>query len=233
MTGGKGSNTLPQFTGNITAKSRANFTHYHLIAASHAYQEALSIENKYNTETPPQKELNLYIAHFSACIMCSVAALESKINEHIVDNETEINSSRNRPLFKIYELREKAKKRDLTLSESLLSATNAFKKFNIIWHIKYGGPYLEDEISRNVKYLIEIRNALIHFTPEWNDAFTNHSNLDNVRNDLQFTESPFFPKDTFFIPHRCLSASCAEWSVGTSKNFLTTISMLCGCIRVY
>jgi len=176
---------LPQYTGNITVKSRANFTHYHLIAASHAHQEALSIENKYKTDTPPQKELDLYISQVSACIMCSVAAIESKINEHIVDNETEINSSRNRSLFKTYELKEKAKKRDLTLSESLLKATNAFKKFNIIWHIKYGEPYLEDEISRNVKYLIAIRNALIHFTPEWNDAFTNHSNLDNIRNDLQ------------------------------------------------
>ena len=56
-----------------------------------------------------------------------------------------------------------------------------------------------------------MRNALIHFTPEWDNNLDKHEKIEKeVKKHNHFKLSRFYSKETMFFPYRCLSGSCAE-----------------------
>lgn len=77
----------------------------------------------------------------------------------------------------------------------------------------------QNKLKEDTMYLIKLRNALVHFTPEWNNDLIKHNDL-KISKKNRFEFSPFYDKDVFFIPHRCLSGSCATWSHATASDFI-------------
>ena len=203
-------------SASFRVKQRANFTPYHLLAAKNAAHTASEIENTYKSIDPPQKELDLYLSQVSTAIICSVAALESNVNEYLIDHEKYINKV---PAISDPSLLKKYTFNKNELSSQLLQSTNIIFKYDLIWFITKNDLLPENKVKRSIRYLTRLRNALTHFTPEWGDSLLKHVKLDkNVQN--RFTSSPFYPPGSLFFPYRCLSASCAIWSCKVSNEFI-------------
>lgn len=72
--------------------------------------------------------------------------------------------------------------------------------------------------------LISLRNALIHYKPEWIGTGESYNNTINekLRQKLENKIkklNPMTPEGSLFFPHRCLGYGCAKWAVESSLNF--------------
>jgi len=201
---------------SITVKQRANFTPYHLFAAKNAAQTASEIENAYKSIDPPRKKLDLYLSQVSTAVICSVAALESNVNEYIIDHEKYINEV---PAISDPRLLKKYTFNENELSSQLLQSTNIIFKYDIICFIKNNSFLPENKLKQDIRYLARLRNALVHFTPEWDNALSRHIDLEKDRKN-RFAPNPFYDPGSLFLPYRGLSASCALWSCKVSNEFM-------------
>lgn len=87
-------------------------------------------------------------------------------------------------------------------------------------------PLIEsgNSLYDNVKILIDLRNELIHYHPEWiigagqdkkaKKAFTLEQRLRN-----RFPPNPLLPSANPYFPDRCLSHGCAKWAALSSLAF--------------
>ena len=79
---------------NMTAKQHSNFDYIHLNSAKIFIGLALAIDNDpHYKNSVPQDVINSYMSYVSSVIICSVAALESMINQFMVDNSNKLNIS--------------------------------------------------------------------------------------------------------------------------------------------
>jgi hypothetical protein len=70
----------------------------------------------------------------------------------------------------------------------------------------------------NAVALIDLRNALVHFRPEWSDERREHDELsENLR--YKFKPSAFFPNEPMF-PRAWASHDFAAWALWTTVEFL-------------
>lgn len=76
---------------------------------------------------------------------------------------------------------------------------------------------------QNITALIKLRNALVHFEPEWtriNEAIKKESSLEKLLKG-KFLLSPYWNEKTQpFFPYVCLSAGCSYWAVKSSAGFI-------------
>lgn len=211
---------MPAITCNMTAKSRANFTFYHLNSASINSKLAFDIEREYDkTESTPEHIRQNYISHVSTSIISSVAALESKINEHIVDNKIHITKKILKLDNNFFSQFKQQIKPNKNVISQISSITSAILKYKIINKIMYEDTKIENKTEEAVNLIIKIRNALIHFTPEWDNDLIRHKEIEtSVKN--HFSLSPLYSDGSMFFPYRCLSADCAQWATTTSRSFI-------------
>lgn len=218
---------LPSVKVSGMFKQRPNFTVFHLNSAELNRKIAFNIEKKYNQIKPPTNILQNYISHISSAIISSVAALESKINEYIVDNEDKIKKKSldlDDNFYCQFRIKKNRKKGKNILSQ-IKSITSAIVKYKIINQIIHKDTKIEPNIEEKIKLIIRIRNALIHFTPEWDNDLDMHKKIEKAVEN-HFRLCPFYSKETMFFPYRCLSDSCAEWAITTSKDFIENFQRL-------
>ena len=67
--------------------------------------------------------------------------------------------------------------------------------------------------------LRRLRNALVHYKPEWDTELKEHRNLED-RLDGRFPLNPYAHSNYAFFPKKCLGHGCAAWAVETSVAFL-------------
>jgi len=71
--------------------------------------------------------------------------------------------------------------------------------------------------------LIQLRNALIHYEPEW---LSTHVNTEDEAHKLtkmlrgRFTPNPLTGAGDPYYPNKVLGHGCAEWAVRTSTEFV-------------
>lgn len=211
--------TVPAATCHMTAKSRANFTLYHLNSASINSKLAFDIEREYDkTESTPEHIVQNYISHVSASIISSVAALESKINEYIADNKAHLRKNiSNLDSTFFSKFKQINQNKDVMSQISLI--TSAILKYKIINTIMYGNSRIDNKTEEAINLIIKIRNALIHFTPEWDNQLIKHKEIEkSVKN--HFSLSPLYSDESMFFPYRCLSVDCAQWAAITITSFI-------------
>lgn len=204
---------------SFSAKSRANFTQYHQNSASINARLAKQIEAEHDKHNVQDEIVRIkYISHISSSIISSVASLESKINEFIVDHENQINENiDNVDLKKLQKFKKIETKKDVI--EQLNNATSAVLKYKLLFNINIVEVDIDNKTEECLNLLISIRNSIVHFTPEWDNDLAKHKKIEkSVKN--HFFLSPFYSGDTLFFPYRCLSANCAEWGIGTTKEFI-------------
>jgi len=76
-----------------------------------------------------------------------------------------------------------------------------------------GSPYEE------VDGLIDLRNALVHYKPEWDTDQKKHKELED-RLKSRFALNPFAGPNDAFFPKKCLGHGCAEWAVKSGVSFI-------------
>jgi hypothetical protein len=81
-----------------------------------------------------------------------------------------------------------------------------------------GSPIFQD-----VDNVVRLRNALMHFKPEWDDDRSVHQGLER-RLRGKFGENPMVAVGSVWFPHRCLSAGCAEWACQAVRTFVDDFS---------
>jgi hypothetical protein len=66
--------------------------------------------------------------------------------------------------------------------------------------------------------LVKIRNALIHYRPEWDDELREHKRIEE-RLAGRFALNKHGVG--LWFPHQCLGAGCASWAVDQAARFMT------------
>ena len=214
--------TIPMITASMTGKSHANLAHIHLNSARIFTDLALAIDQHYKNQAP-QNVINSYMSYVSSSIICSVSALEAKINQFLVDHKAEFDDvkvEKNSAIFKHYST---IFDHEAPLLNKLHGSTNALIKYNVIFYLRKGKFLPYNKLFKGTNFAINVRNALIHFTPEWDNELKLNKKLEgsyfsHFSND--FDLSQFYCKDEIFIPYRCLSASHAEWVYKNSNAFM-------------
>ena len=83
-----------------------------------------------------------------------------------------------------------------------------------------------------IQSLIRLRNALIHYEPEWqtHDASRSQADLHNLERHLRsrFAINPFTGGGNPFYPDKCLGHGAAEWAVESSVVFFDLFVSLTG-----
>lgn len=72
---------------------------------------------------------------------------------------------------------------------------------------------------QDIDNLIKLRNALVHYRPEWDDEAKAHRKLQS-RLRSKFPLNPFVQESSLWFPHQCLGAGCAQWAVNASKELM-------------
>ena len=80
-------------------------------------------------------------------------------------------------------------------------------------------PFPQGEhVYQAVDALVRLRNALVHYKPEWDTELKVHQHLEE-RLGTRFAHNPLADPNKAFIPYRCLGHGCAAWSVMTALEF--------------
>jgi hypothetical protein len=72
--------------------------------------------------------------------------------------------------------------------------------------------------SQDIKVLVDLRDALIHFKPEWEHEAVTHKKLSKALHS-KTKGSPFFSKSELLFPRRWASHSCTIWAVRSAVDF--------------
>jgi hypothetical protein len=86
------------------------------------------------------------------------------------------------------------------------------------------------EPYQSASSLIVLRNALVHFKPEWDDELRAHLSLEQRLSPL-FSASQLASKargEMLWFPHKCLGAGCARWATDTASRFSQEFCRLMG-----
>lgn len=191
-------------TGN--ASVRSNLAAWHIIAAAQFSRRSGQIESKYAGE-PFGDFFQEIASNVMASVLFSVAALEASANEIFKDSHTTI-------IEQPMELTQE-------LWNSFGQNASILDKYDLALLLKGKQKLTQGTaVYQNAANLISLRNALVHFKPEWSHKQTTHK---TIRNKLtgRFPLSPFIPSTDTFFPKKCMSHGCAEWSVNTTLKYTT------------
>jgi len=184
---------------------------------------AIEQESREEKEIPATLQLRHEVFILNS-VLSTVAFLESTINELYADAADEayfFADEKHEALLRL--ICEKWK------NEKNFDRAPLLNKYQKILLIAGKSPFDEDDQAfANLKFLIEIRNHLMHYKREWvvigdgatrrdGDETTGGKFEKNLRK--KFAINPFAPKNGPFFPDKCLGHGCAEWAVVNSLIF--------------
>ncbi len=202
-------------SGNATvecsASVRHNFSILHLLSAAKFSQQLRELEQIHTGETwgPFCEEI---ISCASATVMLAVAALEAYANEFFKDR-TQLFSG---------------------VGTSADDARNKYRRLSPLERYKYASELLEFEFPalgsphcQQIKALVELRNGLTHFKPEWETERVTHVKVEELLRG-KIERSPFLPQTEPLFPLGWVSHNCAAWAVRSTVRFILEFERLAG-----
>jgi hypothetical protein len=202
----------PQDTMHATVRTRTNLSVPHFFSACIFSKHVQALERGNHG-----KEFGAFwediLAHASASVLLTVAALESYVNELFADHETNFPGIRTDVLVKLWESHE---------LKSILD------KYDLALLLCQAGS-LDRGISptQDVTLLIRLRNALIHFKPEWFNEQQEHAKLSSQLTD-RFLPSAFFSISEPIFPRRWATHGCTAWAIKSAISFVETFEVQAG-----
>jgi hypothetical protein len=184
-------------------RQRSNFAVLHMIAAARFARLCYKVEDE-NAGAPFGPFYDEIISYVTATILSSVASLEANINEIFADvrdhmivfDGLDINL-----LTEIWDLIEKKPILGKYQFALVLKKKDRMNK---------GGQHYQDADT-----LIKVRNALVHFKPEWLDEQEEHDKIGKLLRG-KFTLSPFLTENDPIFPMRCMTHGFADWALRSS-----------------
>ena len=197
---------------SVTASVKTNFSSHHMLSAAHFARQSAIIEKNYKDEITDELRAE-HRAYVTGAIIVSVASLEATINDvfiSAIDNDN---------LFKDFD-----PSIPKVLSEfwtwDVVERSSILEKYRCVLAVAnkeafdHGNPPYQE-----VNDLIKLRNALVHYKPEWDTDLKNHKGIEN-RLKSRFNINPFSHDNDAFFPKKCLGHGCAEWSVQSVIKFI-------------
>jgi hypothetical protein len=196
---------------SATARLKTHFNLQHMVAAAYFARKALDVESNY-TDLVDGESHFAHRGYVTGAVFSAVASLEATINELYIDAQG-VNS----PTFQgvdptvpmllaeYWEQIESASTLRKYQCALILARKSKFDRGT--------SPYQE------VASLIQLRNALVHYKPEWDTDLREHRKIEN-RLKGQFAENPFTGPNDAFFPKKCLGHGCAEWAAKSSVTFI-------------
>ncbi len=211
------------------------FTNSHLNASLLTMKLARRIEEtakerqEYSAQEYSQMRSD-YISYSASSIISSVAALESNINEILFLKNIE--NCLNVIEQSIYKESTALSKYKFDSKRSVLDQfeynSSIIFKYQIIAFLLNGEFICRDKKTKieDVEYLICIRNALVHFSPEveaelMGQSFElkRHAHLKKSKKN-RFPYSPLFGEEYVSFRNSMIHAGSAEWAYNTAKDFI-------------
>ena len=198
----------------MTAKTQTNLSSLYLTSAcSFARQvKRLEVENEGRQFSEFWDEI---FGYASATVLTTAAALESYINEFftdVYDNFTSVDKNTLSIVVEAHEFNSVLEKFDLALR---------LKKLD---KLKQG-----DQTFQNIKLLTQLRNALVHFKPEWGNEQKEHAKLSNKLRG-RFEGSPFL-SDSRLFPRAWASHGCCVWAIESTIAFIEDFEDRTGSLK--
>lgn len=191
-------------TDTINVAVRSNLSVTHILSAA-MFSRAVGAIETANAEKAFGDFWEDIQANATATILTSVAALESYANELFVDHAEVFPELRFDIMAKRWELYEQKpilKKYDFAL---LLRQGNAFDRG--------ASPY------QDIAALIMLRNALVHYKPEWSNEQVEHAKVSNALNNRAVKSSYFSRNDSLF-PCAWVSHGTTCWAVKSVTSYI-------------
>jgi hypothetical protein len=189
-------------TMSATVKTRMNYAVPHLMSAAMFSRRVGEIEAKHSGQAFGSFWEEI-LAYATATVFLSVAALESYANELFVDMDQNFPGVGNELLETLWTAYEEKR---------------VFEKFDLALLLR-GAPRLVRgaEPFQSVHALVGLRNALIHFKPEWEPA--EHKQLSSRLRNF-FKPSEFLADDPGLFPRAWASHDCTVWALTAVLRFI-------------
>ena len=183
--------------------TRTNLALHHLLAAGR-YAAQVAIVEKENDGKPLGPFWDEILQNSLGVVTLSVAALECYANELWFENAPTQSTLNEASAEKISELIDR---------ESVLD------KYSLALSL-YTGKSMDLGCApvQNVDALIKLRNAVVHFRPEWFGSKGKHEKLSSKLAG-KFLASQFLPNESIF-PRAWATGDFSRWAISSSVNFL-------------
>jgi hypothetical protein len=208
-----------------TAAVRSYFSSQHLWAAKHFVQLAADFERGHAGESRLSVQHRAYVM---GAISESVAFLEAYINELYQDaTDGTAGAADGLPPDMVRLMREYWRSTDRGKSIEVM------KKYDMA-RVFAGHPTADASRRPNddVKYLIKLRNWLIHYRPKTISDEKPETVIDHVR--TRFAENPLLgPAGESWFPNHALGSGCGDWAVRSVRAFTDEFSATVGSLATY
>ncbi len=206
--------SLNDDTARFIGDMRDNFSCLHFFAAAHFSARVKELEKAHNKEAlgPFFHEIrfNSIAAVFTAFASVEALANELLVNwSKVVPNAPSLSNKRKEEIDKKHPLC----KLNFILTEG-------------------GKPKISCSVppGEDLELLRKLRNALIHFRPEWLRNQAEHAKLSKKLRG-RFAGSPFLASDVLF-PRAWASHSCTTWAVRTARSVSNLVDDRLGRERI-
>jgi hypothetical protein len=208
--------------GRISARlrTRTYLSISHIFAADFFSQNCAQIEKTYNGIFSDEL-FNEHRSYVIGAIFSAVAFLEATINEFLADT---VDHPEGEAVGNL-DPTTKTILADMWKND-VVGKFSIIDKFQVV--LAVNRKNLFDSAAptyQAVDDLIKLRNALVHYKPEWiessqgtQDQKTAHKFEKHLRG--KFPLNPLTSFGNPFYPDKCLSHGCAEWAVTSSLNFI-------------
>jgi hypothetical protein len=202
-------------TVSATARVKHTFWRQHLLAARHfanlAVDAEAAIASKAEGDRTEQSRSE-HRAYVSGAVVFAAAFLEASINELYL----EATDPGTNTLAGLSELQKDALSRHA--ARTVKSSQNLSKYQTALAKCRKAQFDKRVEPFRGADGLVEMRNALVHYRPEWSDEPDEH---DDLRGRLtgRFQVNPLVAAGSLWFPHLCMGAGCAQWAVDQAAEF--------------
>ncbi len=187
---------------------RDRLSRHHIISAHHFAEGAKDIEA--HGGDIPQDDKWRYRAYVTASVLSSVAYLSASINELYLE------------VRKLSDSGEPQVRRELDLlikAWPRISKVQVLQRYQLALSVADADQYNPDNMPyRDACNLVQLRDALLSYDPEWDDDSGKHHSLES-RLINTFAPSPLMSSQRPWFPDRCLGSGCAKWSVRTVQLF--------------
>jgi hypothetical protein len=199
-------------SASAIAGLKTHFSAQHMLAAALFARKTFEIESTYPKDLVSREPYHAHRGYVTAAVLSAVASLEATINELFIDAR-----DKNPHTFKNV---------DSSFPKLLAEVWDGIESISILG--KYQTALIlarKPEFDRGtppykeVASLIQLRNALVHYKPEWDTDQKEHKKIEG-RLKSRFAVNPFTGPNDAFFPKKCLGHGCAEWAVESGVTFI-------------
>lgn len=208
-----------KITDNLTLKSRTCYSISHIRSAALFSRLSADVEKTFDGKYSEELDIKQN-AYVTGTVLAAVSFLEATINELFADVYDKIPDVVNQlEQMAIHQMSEMWK-----LEVPKTASFKILQKFQIALTLARK-PLFDAGKSpyQDVDCLIKLRNALVHYEPEWtiNISDTEKITVQKFEKILKgkFQLNPLTGEGNSFFPDKCLGHGCAEWAVKSSIMF--------------